>query len=373
MKNNKAFTIVEMLVSFTLSMILVIIMFQLIINLKEVYMSSGIKTEMMNKKYLITNKIYNDLNTKKVSRIENCNNPLICIQFTFQDGSIKKLEVDETNKTLAYDNYIIKLNNTSYFKTMNVNTVYSQSNKKIFNIDIPIYNDIYINTDFGINIVYPYNELELTNNYGNKYVSPMDLYIGLPYVKSNGNQYIDLNYAAKINTEIRLDIELIENENTGQSSAVNHLIAKSTRNDSNTFQVNFASSSDDMNCIFYHTDKYTTAGGQAYSYGYTSVTPRSTMIVKSGSATFQGETITVATKTANNTDKMRLLGNYSNGNDYAFNRYDTKIYGFEIYEDETQIMNLVPAKSRETDKIGLYDTVSKQFYISNGTSDFIYE
>lgn len=377
MKNNKAFTLVEMLVSFTLSMILIIILFQLIINLKDVYMTSGIKTEMTNKQYLMTNKIYEDLNTKKVSRIDNCNNPLICIQFTFQDGSTKKLEVDETNKTLAYDNYIIKLNNTSYFKTMDVNTVYSQSNKKIFNINIPIYNDIYKNTDFGINIVYPYNELELTNNYGNKYVAPVDSYISLPYIKSNGGQYINLGYKAKTNTEIRLDIELIENDNTNLDSASGNraVIGKEYMNTENAFNFNFGAYSNESKKINYWVDKAYAFGGTTYTCTYDTVTPRSTFIVKSGSASFQGQTNNIAVKTANNTENMILLGGFNSAenNILSFNRYDTKIYGFQIYEGDTLVMNLTPAKSRETNKIGLYDTVSKQFFISNGTSDFIYE
>ena len=44
---NKGFTVVEMLSAFTLSSIIIIILFQLIINLKELYMSSGIKTELL--------------------------------------------------------------------------------------------------------------------------------------------------------------------------------------------------------------------------------------------------------------------------------------------------------------------------------------
>lgn len=170
MKNNKAFTLVEMLVSFSLAMVLVIIMFQLIINLKELYMSSGIKTELLNKQYLMTNKIYKDLIEKKAINIDNCNNTSICIQFTFQDGTVKRLEVDELNKTLTYDDYTIKLSNKSYFGAMNINTYFSITNNKIFNANIPIYNDLFKNTDFGINIVYPYKDTEVVNttNYNYK-------------------------------------------------------------------------------------------------------------------------------------------------------------------------------------------------------------
>lgn len=375
MKNNKAFTLVEMLVSFTLAMILVIIMFQLIINLKELYMSSGIKTELLNKQYLMTNKIYTDLNEKKAIYIENCDNPLICIQFTFQDGTVKRLQVDETNKTITYDDYTIKLSNESYFKTMDISTYSSATNNKIFNVNIPIYNDLFKNTDFGINIVYPYNDTEVANNYGNKYVPPMETYISLPYIKSNGNQYIDLGYKAKTNTEIRLDIEFIENENTNLADMAVNIIGKEAATDDNTFTINFGSAADLIKTIHYWIDKTYASGATIMRKAYETVTPRSTMIVKSGSATFQGETIEVATKTENNTENMILLGQFNTTQNaiLAFNRYDAKIYGFQIYEGDTLIMNLTPAKSRDTNKIGLYDTVSKQFFISNGTADFIYE
>ena len=373
MKNNKAFTLVEMLVSFTLAMILVIIMFQLIINLKELYMSSGIKTELLNKQYLMTNKIYTDLNEKKAINIDNCNDPLICVQFTFQDGTVKKLQVDEENKTITYDDYTIRLNNESYFKTMDISTYTSATNNKIFNANIPIYNDLFKNTDFGINIVYPYNDTEVTNNYGNKYVPPIESYISLPYIKSNGNQYINLGYKAKTNTEIRLDIEFVENENLNASSisGKSNIIGVQTITDSNTFTIIFG----EPKSIYYWIDKTYSSGADIRNNTYDNVTQRSVLLAKSGSATFQGQTHTVAIKTQDNVNNMLLLGSFNSTDNiiYSFNRYDAKVYGFQIYEGDTLIMNLTPAKSRETNKIGLYDTVSKQFFISNGTSDFIYE
>jgi len=170
MKNNKGFTLVEMLVSFTLSMVLIVILFQLIINLKELYVSSGIKTELLNKQYLITNKIYTDLNEKKVTKIESCEDSPVCVQLTFTDGSTKKIEADKTTKTLKYDGYIIKLKNDSDIKTININTTISESNRNIFNIKIEIKNNQFSDTDFGINIVYPYNNLEVINNYTDIYI-----------------------------------------------------------------------------------------------------------------------------------------------------------------------------------------------------------
>ena len=89
MKNNKGFTIIELLVSFVLSMIIITIMFQLILNLKDVFQTSSIKTDMLNKQNLMINKIYSDLLEKKLMIINQCG--LDCISFTFTDGTTKEL------------------------------------------------------------------------------------------------------------------------------------------------------------------------------------------------------------------------------------------------------------------------------------------
>ena len=60
------------------------------------------------------------------------------MEFTFQDGTIKKLEVDDTNKTLSYDGYIIKLDNNSYiadtpgFSTFDISEIKSEDLYKYF-------------------------------------------------------------------------------------------------------------------------------------------------------------------------------------------------------------------------------------------------
>lgn len=161
---NKGFTVVEMLSAFTLSSIIIIILFQLIINLKELYMSSGIKTELLNKQYLMTNKIYSDLNEKQIVSIDSCINMEKCISFTYSDGLVKNLEIDEENKTIKYDNYIVKLNSYTNFGNIIIDFDGTSEQNKIVNINVPIYNDQIKDTNFGINIVYPYNNQTVVNN-----------------------------------------------------------------------------------------------------------------------------------------------------------------------------------------------------------------
>lgn len=198
-------------------------------------------------------------------------------------------------------------------------------------------------------------------------------YTRLDYIKSTGTQYIILDYKAKTNTEIRLDIQFVGNENqqlSSESGNVN-IVGREVANDNNVFNINFSASSYNTELIYW-LDKIHSSGGAIKSKSYSSVTSRSTMTVKSGSATFQNQTIEVATKTSDNTENMVLLGNFNTTQNkvVAFNRYDAKVYGFQIYEGETLVRNFVPYK--KNNEAGLYDLVNNKFYTSDGTGPFEY-
>lgn len=165
MKNNKGFTVVELLASFLLSSVIIVILFQLIISLKELYQTSGLKTNLVNKQNLMINKINADLLEKDVTEISSCGED--CIQFTFSDTTQKRFYVDVNNGTISYDNYTINLDNKSYFSTITITVTSAQSNgnNMILNIDVPIYNENFKNDNFGLNIVYTFNNNSVTNNY----------------------------------------------------------------------------------------------------------------------------------------------------------------------------------------------------------------
>ena len=61
MKNNKGFSILELIVSFSLTMIIVVVLFEIIIYMKELYEKSITQTELINRQNLITDYIYTDL------------------------------------------------------------------------------------------------------------------------------------------------------------------------------------------------------------------------------------------------------------------------------------------------------------------------
>lgn len=169
--NNKGVTIVELVVSISILTIIVLFLFQLIISLKEVYNSSGIKTEMLNKQTIINREINDDLNTKQLELVRSCSSQEIidCISFYFKDGTSKKLELikktDSEPAYLIYGDYKTELvSNSDYnFNTSNYNInattitdVTNLTNDSILSINIPIIHPD-INEDYGIHLVYQYN------------------------------------------------------------------------------------------------------------------------------------------------------------------------------------------------------------------------
>lgn len=166
MKNNKGFTLIELAVSFCLVATISIMLLQLVLSLKEIYVSGDIKTTLLNKQGIMTKKIYDDLNSKELSSITSCG--LSCLTFTYTDKTSANLLVDPGNKTLTYGDYTLQLDNSSTFGKVNISydeTLAAQSIKSdsVLTINIPIYSKL-IEEDFGIHIVKKYNRNITTIN-----------------------------------------------------------------------------------------------------------------------------------------------------------------------------------------------------------------
>src|SRR5574344_2521347 len=166
--NKKGFTVIELIVSFTLVTVICIILFELIFSLKELYISGDIKTTLLNKQGIMIKKIYDDLSTDELSSITSCG--VSCLDFTYPDGK-KRLLVDVAGNTLAYSDYTMKLIDGSYFDNLSFNinkkeTTVVGSDDAEFSINIPIKSKFLSDEDFGIHIVKTYNQGSLEiNNY----------------------------------------------------------------------------------------------------------------------------------------------------------------------------------------------------------------
>lgn len=164
-KNNKGTTIVELVVSVSMLVVIATFLFQIVISLKEVYNSSGIKTELLNKQAVISKMINDDLRNNKLEMALKCNNLNTCLALYFEDGTFKTLElISKTNETPAYfvyGDYKTELVSGSNFGSYSISSETlansTGTNDSIMNINIPITHPLLRGENYGINIVYQYN------------------------------------------------------------------------------------------------------------------------------------------------------------------------------------------------------------------------
>lgn len=148
MKNNKGFSIIELIVSFTICTVIMIILFQIVLVLKELYEKSAIKTTLLNKQNIITNLIYKDILEKGLNNADSCGE--YCIEFIFNDNSTEVLEyISDDNGTLSYGDYV-----TEVLGGTTVNEVEVSFQNNIISAKMPLTHKLFNNKDFGINIVH---------------------------------------------------------------------------------------------------------------------------------------------------------------------------------------------------------------------------
>ena len=124
--NEKGFTVVELILSFTLVMFLAISMFALVNNYKERQQMEALNRDLLNLKTSLTQDIYEDAQKKKVKKINYClddDNKIIkrCLNIEFMDNTEKQLKIDnkaitvnEDGTTFSYDALEFVYGNVKY-------------------------------------------------------------------------------------------------------------------------------------------------------------------------------------------------------------------------------------------------------------------
>lgn len=165
--NKKGFTVVELIVSFSLTIVITVFLVQIVLALNNLYNSSGVKTELLTKQSLISSQINDKLNEKTISSLTSCGS--YCLKFNYNDGTNDILKVDYSNNIIEFGQFTTDLPEDSYFKDVKVDVVYGATidntkNNAILNIVIPIYSDK-LDENFGVNIAYQFNETRSNISY----------------------------------------------------------------------------------------------------------------------------------------------------------------------------------------------------------------
>ena len=165
--NNKGMTVIEVIVTFSMLMILVIGMFKMVIEMKESSKKKQLQKDLYEYSDILRTTIQNDLIKKKlINALISDDEDKISLVLIFEDNSRKELIINY-NKTIKYDgknypipeNDVVEFNPSGNFNEMPYVT-YSGSdtyNDKFLTIYIHLYEYLYENdsTNYGFKIVHP--------------------------------------------------------------------------------------------------------------------------------------------------------------------------------------------------------------------------
>ena len=167
MKNNKGFTLVEVLVSLSLVAVIAIFLFQIIYLLRDVYVEKAVKSELYIESSNLSNVINKDIVTKTesnnyVASIDKVSDNEIDI--TFKDNTTSNIVINRENHTISYGDYNIKILEKADIGNIELYYNYDVIDLKkngIVYIKIPITHKDY-NNDFGVVVTYRYDSSKTT-------------------------------------------------------------------------------------------------------------------------------------------------------------------------------------------------------------------
>lgn len=160
-KNNHGFTVIELVVSFTITLVVILLLFQIVISLKDLYVKDGIRTELLIKQSLMGEKITTDFTDHKVLAAAKCSGEENCIAIMFDNGSEKTLSYNKSTNLFHYGDYTTKLVSGSKFGSIEIMNetflnIPTGRNDSLIKIKIPVTHNL-VKGDYGIKIDYLYD------------------------------------------------------------------------------------------------------------------------------------------------------------------------------------------------------------------------
>ena len=160
--NKKGFTLVELITTFALSAVIIILLINIVVVIRNIYSKTDLKTELYINQGNLSNAMNKVINKDNLISYSECNDEDFCYLFNLSTGESIKLTVSNTN--IKFGDFVYKLKSNTSVGNPSITTEYitgiTNNNDSFLIIKIPISTDQYPGEDFGINLVYPYNSNE---------------------------------------------------------------------------------------------------------------------------------------------------------------------------------------------------------------------
>lgn len=165
-KGQKGFTIIELITSFSLTMVVLIFLFNVVIILKETYVYDSTKGDLIMNQNLLSSALNEDLynnatSFNTITPSSDCPDGYSeCYSIKLKNGNYKNLSISTTNNKIKYGavEYVFE---DSVFSNVNIckqeYTGASDLVNSLLIIKVQINSEIIESNEFGINVLHLYN------------------------------------------------------------------------------------------------------------------------------------------------------------------------------------------------------------------------
>ena len=161
---NRGFTLVELITTFALSAVIIVLLINIIVVIRNIYSKTDLKTELYINQGNLSNLMNKKINKNNLVFYETCTDEEFCYKFVLSNE--ENLTLSVSDDTIKFGSLVYKIKEGTKIENPSVTKEYipgiSDSNDSFLIIRIPIKSDIYPGEDFGINLVYPYNSNEVS-------------------------------------------------------------------------------------------------------------------------------------------------------------------------------------------------------------------
>ena len=155
MRNKKGFTTVELVSTFALTMVVVVLLLQIVVILKNIYVNQVMIGTLRLKQGYMTEHIMDDFDNKTMTGASSCGTN--CVTFAWDDGTTTDLSIDKIENKFNYGTYSTTLMSGSSFDDLKIS--YSSdllsSTHGYLIVSIPVSASI-ATGDYGIHVIYQY-------------------------------------------------------------------------------------------------------------------------------------------------------------------------------------------------------------------------